>query len=304
VKIIRDIRQYDLGPSVAAIGNFDGIHQGHQALISKVLAKAKTHALTPILITFEPMPAEYFQASQPPVRLMSIGEKWIFLQHSGVQAMVVLKFSSTLAAMPAEGFVEKMLLSALQVKHLIVGEDFRFGYQRQGDVALLQQHMTVERLEAVYHERQRVSSTLVRQAVQSGNFDQASTFLNRDYSIIGRVIHGKKLGRTLGYPTLNIPLKRKQSPVHGIYVVSVIGLEKQPLPGVASVGTRPVVSGKELLLEVHLFDFNQDCYGQRVQVQFYQKLREELSFDNLDQLCEQMHQDSQQARAYFAMRTI
>lgn len=285
------------GQCVASIGNFDGVHLGHQAILSKLKTLAKNQSIPSMVITFEPTPLEFFKGEAAPARLMRFLEQYQSLKDY-VDYLTVLPFNQNFAEIEAEDFIK--ILQSINIKTLVQGSDFRFGKARKGDVDLL----TTKGIEVlvpqmVEVEGERVSSTRTRHALQLGNFELAFKLLGRAYSNSGRIIHGAKLGRKLGYPTANIPMRRVKSPVHGIYIVEMLGLGDKVLPGVANVGTRPVVDGEEFLLEVFLFDFDQDIYGKRVEVRYLKKLRDELNFDSLDDLKIQMAIDCQQARDYF-----
>lgn len=294
----------DFNGCVVTIGNFDGVHQGHQVLLANVVEKAKNLALPSVVMTFEPQPLEYLFPDKSVARLTRFREKFVFLSESGIDKVLVIRFDRDFARLTADEFVQSLLVNKLKVKHVMVGEDFHFGKGRQGNVELLkkagQEHgFTVETQADVMMDAERVSSTRVRQALLAGNHELANRLLGRPYSMMGRVVHGDKLGRVLGYPTANIHLHRKASPVMGVYVVRVHGLGKNPLPGVANIGIRPTIGGTRSLLEVHLFNFNQSIYGQYVSVEFCHKLRDEERYDSLEALKTQIEIDVDQAREYF-----
>ncbi|MBV8803178.1 MAG: bifunctional riboflavin kinase/FAD synthetase [Gammaproteobacteria bacterium] len=289
---------------VLTIGNFDGIHLGHQALIKRIKASAQELAISSMVMTFEPQPLEYFAAEHPVPRLTRFREKFSLLSASGVDQVCVVRFNAKIAALTAEEFIKKILCETLHVKHLIVGKDFRFGYQRQGDINMLRAagalfNFTVEIMPDVILAGERVSSTRVRKALGENNLALAEGLLGRPYSMMGKVVYGNQLGRQLGFPTANIYLHRIATPVHGIYVVGVYGLKKKPVKGVANVGTRPTVDGTRILLEVYLFNFKQMIYGKEVTVEFYEKLREEERYANLELLKDQMKKDAKLAKEYF-----
>lgn len=285
---------------VATIGNFDGVHQGHQVLLSQVTKTANLLKLPSLVITFEPQPLEYLLPQKSVPRLTRLREKFCLLAESGIDNVLMIRFDEDFAELSADEFIQ-LLVEKLNIKHLIVGDDFRFGRGRQGDIARLKQatDFTVETQTDVLLESQRVSSTRVRQALLAGDHALAQRLLGHPYFMMGRVVHGDKLGRVLGYPTANIYLHRKVSPVMGIYVVRVHGLAKKPLPGVANVGIRPTIGGTRSLLEVHLFNFNQVIYGKYVSVEFCHKLRDEERYETLDALKAQIAIDAEQARNYF-----
>lgn len=290
---------------VATIGNFDGVHLGHQAVLGQVSEQAARMHLPSTVITFEPQPLEYFAPEKAPARLTRFREKFEALRRFNVDRLLVLPFNHKLAQLTAAEFIQRVLVDGLQVRYLVVGDDFRFGRGRHGDFAMLQQAgqqfgFDVVNVHSFCVDGQRVSSTRIREALQRGDHAGAETLLGRQYRMSGRVAHGDKIGRQLGYPTANIHIRRKTTPLQGIFVVEVYGLHGEPLNGVASLGTRPTVNGKKMLLEVYLFDFDQNIYGQHLQVGFLHKLRDELRFTSLDALKIQIDRDVEQAKAYFA----
>jgi riboflavin kinase/FMN adenylyltransferase len=292
------------------LGNFDGIHCGHQYLINQTIAYAKKNKLCSVLLTFDPMPSEIFSPQRCPARLMRFIEKWDFLKCLDLDELLILRFNLKLAQLSALAFIEHILVRKLHVKQIFVGEDFRFGFKRQGDVALLRQQGDVFGYSVTTHTEfvgstgghpsQTISSTGIRAAIQAGDFSLAENLLGHPYKNIGRVVHGSKLGRELGCPTANIPMKRKVSPVHGVYVVYV-EFDGQRHYGVASVGNRPAIGGDlAFLLEVHLFDFSGDLYGKRLEVTYLHKLRDEWMFDSLDALKMQIKKDCQMTKDYLS----
>ncbi len=293
---------------VATIGNFDGVHRGHQALLQQVNEAAKRLNVPSVVVTFEPQPSEYFLQGKPLTpRLTRLREKFHALAHYGADKVLVLRFDAKLSALSAEEFVEKILVRGLGVKHVIVGDDFRFGKARQGDVEFLKKAgersgFTAERLASVMIDGERVSSTRVRQALTAGDQTLAERLLGRAYTMEGRVVRGDQRGRSIGFPTANIYVQRKMTPVQGVYAVKMQGVTTDSLSGVANVGVRPTVGGTRTLLEVHLFDFNQEIYGQQVVVEFCKKLRDEKRYETLDLLKEQIAIDAKQARDYFYER--
>jgi len=289
----------------ATIGSFDGVHLGHQALLEKLSDEGRARSLPVTLITFEPQPREYFSPGSTPPRLTRFREKLEALQCCPVDRVVCLRFSDALAALTADEFIRRLLIDGLGVEYLVVGDDFRFGKNRKGNKALLQQSAELHgfqlgTLEDFEMGGQRVSSTRVREALESGDLGTARALLGRPYSMCGRVAHGDKRGRTIGFPTANIFLHRASVPVSGVFAVEMLGIDDAPIPGVANVGTRPTVDGSRALLEVHLFDFARDIYGHHVQVRFVKKLREERKFDSFEHLKQQIQLDSGQARAFFS----
>jgi riboflavin kinase/FMN adenylyltransferase len=289
----------------ATIGSFDGVHLGHQAVLKQLAAQGRERQLPVTLVTFEPQPREYFVPDDVPPRLTRFREKLEVLEHCDIDRVVCLRFNATLAALSAEEFIHKIVLDGLAVKYLLVGDDFRFGRQRAGDFSLLEQTgklhgFPVVKMETYNAGNQRVSSTRVRAALRDGDLTSAEALLGRHYCMTGRVAHGDKRGRTIGFPTANIYLHRSASPVDGVFAVEMHGIERQPIAGVANVGTRPTINGTRALLEVHLFDFNRDIYGRHVQVSFLKKLRPERKFESFDMLKQQILLDAEKARAFFS----
>jgi len=278
---------------VATIGNFDGVHLGHQAVIGQLAEQGQQLGLPTMVVLFEPQPMEFFKPEQAPARLTRFREKLRALSRYSVDWVLCISFNESFAALPAEAFIDQVLVKALGVRYLVAGDDFRFGKNRQGDFALLQTRgkqsgFQVVNMHTFNIDGKRVSSTRVRQALVKGDLVNAQKLLGRPYRMCGRVAHGDKIGRTLGIPTANIYLHRKVSPIEGIYVVEVFGLDRQPMPGVASVGTRPTVGGTRSLLEAHLFDFDDDIYGRYINIDFLYKLRDEEKYDSLESLKKQI----------------
>ena len=293
------------GGCVSTIGNFDGVHLGHQAVLGQLAEKAAELCLPSVLITFEPQPMEYFVPDKVPARLTRFREKMLALQRYSVDRVCCLSFNEKLARLTAKDFIEQILVEKLGVKYLVVGDDFRFGRNRTGTFAMLveagKKHgFHVISMHTFEIDGGRVSSTRIRTALEFGDMASAEKLLGRRYRMSGRVAHGAKLGRELGFPTANVHLHRHASPLYGIFVVEVFGLDEEPLQGVASVGTRPTVNETKALLEVFLLDFNQDIYGRHIQVSFLKKLRDEEKFDSLDALKKQIQMDVEQAQAFFA----
>jgi riboflavin kinase/FMN adenylyltransferase len=291
----------------ATIGNFDGVHLGHQALLAAVKKQAHARGLPSVVITFEPQPLEFFGKNPTLPRLMRWREKFLALAGCGIDRVMLLRFNDQLANLSAEEFVGKILQRGLQVAHLTIGDDFHFGKGRRGDFNLLKTMGTssgfsVESIPTVLVDNERVSSTRVRKALANDDHALVKKLLGRAYTMRGRVVHGDKLGRVLGYPTANIFLHRQATPIHGVYIVRLHGLAAQALPGVANIGNRPTVNGTRDLLEVHLLDFNQDIYGKAVCVEFCEKIRAEERYDTLDLLKAQMTKDASIARKYFIAR--
>jgi riboflavin kinase/FMN adenylyltransferase len=284
------------GRCALTIGNFDGVHRGHRALIDRVGAKAREAKLTSCVLTFEPHPREFFAAAAAPARLTRLRDKLELMAQAGVERVHVARFDAGFAALPAERFITDVLVRGLGVQWLLVGRDFRFGAQRAGDFATLQnQGFALEAMPDVQFEGKRVSSSAVRAALKAGELADAECLLGHPYTISGRVAHGAKLGRALGFPTANIVLRRPP-PLTGIFVVEV---DKRG-PGVASVGRRPTVNPVTIpLLEVHLFDHDGDLYGEHLRVRFLKKLRDEEKYDGLPALQAAIARDARQAREFF-----
>ena len=309
MRVIRGLHNLGLGGGgcVATIGNFDGVHLGHRAVFQRLSAQGRSLGLPTTVITFEPQPMEFFAPERAPARLTRLREKLDALQHCGIERVALLPFGPRLAAMGARAFVRELLVDGLGVRFLLVGDDFRFGHGRQGDYALLEamgrdHGFAVEDLNTVTHGGERISSTRIREALSRGDLGQARHLLGRPYRICGRIGHGDKRGRTIGYPTANINLHRRVSPLRGVYAVMVDGVADRPWPGVANIGTRPTVTGDtRYLLEVHLFDLNSDLYGRHAQVEFRLKLRDEQRFDSFPALKAQIDRDAVAARAFLGV---
>jgi riboflavin kinase/FMN adenylyltransferase len=289
---------------VATIGNFDGVHRGHQAVIEQCSQQAARLGLPVTLITFEPQPGEYFHPESAPARLTRLREKIKVLDQCGVARILCLPFNARLAALEPETFIREILVEGLGVKYLVVGDDFRFGKDRAGNFSLLQQAgerhgFEVASMHTYCLGNDRVSSTRVRDALLRGDLITAATLLGRTYAMSGRVAHGDKRGRTTGFPTANVFLHRTASPVAGVFAVEMEGVDDAPVAGVANVGCRPTVGGTRALLEVHLFDFDRDIYGRHVQVSFLKKIREERRFDSFQALQEQIRLDASEAKDFF-----
>lgn len=287
---------------VLTIGNFDGVHLGHQTVLKQVQQKAETLGVPAVVMTFEPQPLELFLQSRAPARLTRLRDKYVQLSKLKLDRLLCVNFNKRFADLPPEQFIKELLVDKLGVKYLVVGDDFRFGRKRQGDFSLLQQAGKQYGFEVVSTESfclktKRVSSTAIRQALAHDELEQAKVMLGRHYSISGRVAHGRKLGRTIGFPTANIPLKRCVSPVSGVYVVKTL-LDGKEIGGVANVGQRPTVNGVRQQLEVHLFNFEQDLYGRQLEVCLLHKLREEVKFPSFDALKTQIELDAEAARVW------
>ena len=306
MKFIRglpQLRPHHLG-CVATIGNFDGVHLGHQTVLQQLVTKAKALQLPTVVITFEPQPQEFLVPDKAPARLTRLREKIMVMRHHQIDRILGLRFNSQFADLSASDFIDQILVKGLGIQHLVVGDDFRFGKQRQGNFTLLQkagqQHgFTVESQQTFILDNKRVSSTGVRQALMQGDLYNAKTLLGRPYTLWGRIRYGQQMGRQIGFPTANILLHRQISPLTGVFAVLVHGLKDNPLAGVANLGTRPTVDDHQLLLEVHLFDFDKSIYGHGVEVEFVQKLRDEQRFASFEALKQQITLDVQKAKAVF-----
>lgn len=290
---------------VATIGNFDGVHLGHQAVLTQLAERAASLGLPSTLVIFEPQPSEYFSPQTAPSRLTRLREKLTALQEYGVERVLCLPFDRRLAELSADEFITRILVDGLAVKHLVVGDDFQFGKGRGGDFSSLVEAgrvhgFPVEPLATFAFDGARVSSTRVREALQQGKLDRAKSLLGRPYSMSGRVAHGDRRGRSIGYPTANIHLHRISAPLDGVFAVELTGIGSLPRQGVANIGNRPTVDGTRTLLEVHLFDFDREIYGAHVTVTFLHKLRSEQRFESFDLLKVQIDSDAEAARAFFA----
>jgi riboflavin kinase/FMN adenylyltransferase len=302
--LFRDVAGPSLAPggSVLCVGAFDGVHLGHRALLARVRERAAARGLLPLALSFEPIPREFFARGAPVPRLASAREKIEYLFDGGISILLSLRFNAVLASMSADTFVEQVLHRRCGAREVWIGADFRFGHARRGDVALLREHgarlgFDVEVMDDVCIDGERASSSTVRAHLAAGEFDEAARLLGRRFAIGGHVVRGQQLGRQLGYPTANIRLGRRTSPVGGIFAVRVHGIGATALPGVASLGVRPTVHGVEPLLEAHVFDFDGDLYGRRIDVEFVQKLRDEEKFHDLDAMVRQIDRDAAEARS-------
>ncbi|WP_439238784.1 bifunctional riboflavin kinase/FAD synthetase [Lonepinella sp. BR2919] len=306
MQLIRSIHHFprNFSPCTLTIGNFDGVHLGHQKILTHLKEKARALNLPTVVMIFEPQPREYFQGEKAPARLMRLRDKLDYFQQAGIDYVICTKFDRTFAEQTAQNFISELLVNKLNVKFLSIGDDFHFGQGRQGNFALLQQAsqkygFEVENNRTFCLNELRISSSAIRQALAEDRLADAEKLLGRPYCIWGKVIHGQKLGRTLGFPTANIHLHRQVNPIKGVYAVQVKLNCGQIVQGIANIGQRPTVQGLIQLLEVHLFDFEQNLYGQNIQVEFCYKLRNEIKFASLEALKQQIQQDADIARAYF-----
>lgn len=293
---------------VATIGAFDGVHLGHQAVMNHLKSKAAELNLPSTVIVFEPLPREYFSPIKAPARIMSFREKFQAMSQLGVDRLLRIRFNEALREMSAKRFVEDVFVAGLGVRYVVLGDDFRFGNDRQGDVRFIQQQGEIHGYDAGPTPTQewqgdRVSSTRIRQALEAADFDRAETMLGRPYTISGKVIYGRQLGQTIGTPTANLELRRLRAPLAGVYAVEVSGAGLDGALGVANVGVRPTVDDSiKANLEVHLLDRNIELYGQHIEVCFRHKLRDEKKFDSVDELKLNIARDIENTRAWFAQR--
>lgn len=306
IRGLHNLRARHRGCAVT-IGNFDGVHLGHQAVLGQLAERAAELGLPMAVMIFEPQPQEFFAPETAPARLTRLREKLEALRRYAVERVLCLRFDRALASLTAEEFIQRVLIDGLDVRYLVVGDDFRFGKGRSGDFKLLQeigerQGFPVVNMHTFAIGGERVSSTRVRDALAQGDLETAGALLGRPYRMSGRVAHGEQRGRSIGFPTANIHLHRDKTPLQGVYAVELFGLEHEPLPGIANLGRRPTVDGTRLQLEVHLFDFDQDIYGRNVHVNFLQRIRDERKFESFDALREQIVRDAEQARAFFRRR--
>lgn len=289
---------------VATIGNFDGLHRGHQKVIQSLIELGQQLNLPTCVILFEPHPQEFFYGERAPARLMRFREKIKLLRLLNIDRVLCLRFNKRLAECTAEEFIKKILVDKLGIKGLIIGDDFRFGRERQGDFHLLKRlgqeyGFNVFSTPTVSFENERIGSSRVRNAIKQADFKLAALLLGRPFRLSGRIIYGDQRGRLLGFPTANIGLHRRVIPLQGVFVVNVYGLEAIPLGGVANIGKRPTVNGLKNLLEVHLFEFDQNIYGRFIEIEFLKKIRDEKKFDSLEALKQQIAIDAVSAKNYF-----
>lgn len=290
---------------VATIGAFDGVHNGHQAVLGHLLQKAQEFKLPSTVILFEPLPREYFAPLQAPPRLMSFAEKFRALEALGIDRVLRVRFVESLRNMGAESFIERIFVDGLGVRYIVVGDDLRFGRGREGDFDLMQSLGSRYGYEAMHTDTlgisgTRVSSTRIREALEKADFVLAEELLGRPYSMTGKVVYGDQRGRTLGVPTANLELHRLRSPLAGVYVAQVTGAGVESAPAVVNVGTRPTIGeGLRANLEVHLLDYAGDLYGKTLTVTFRQKIRNEARFESLDELKDQLEKDKACGREFF-----
>lgn len=308
MELIRDLHNLkkNNGHCVATIGNFDGIHIGHHKILQQLKEKSAQLKLPSTVVLFEPQPQEFFKPDTAPARVMRFRDKVEKLAQMDIDCTLCLRFNHRLANLKAEEFIDRVLVSGLGVRYLIVGHDFRFGKGRKGDFHLLEsygeQHdFSVVLTEACKINDRRVSSTWLREALGAGDMNLAAELLGHPFSISGRIVHGDKRGKELGYPTININLHRLHSPVSGIFISQVIGLDERPLPAVTSIGTRPVFEGAQMNMETYILDFDRDVYGYRVRVELFDKIREEMAFIGIEELRNAIEQDVEETKKYFGL---
>lgn len=306
VRHLSDLPHAELtGGSVVTIGSYDGLHPGHRALLDRVLDKARKQSVPSMVMSFEPTPQEFFSAEAPPARLMRFREKFEALSDYGIEYFYCPRFSAAMRGISAAAFIRRVLVHGMNARHIVIGDDFRFARRREGTLAELERagralDYTTEQVPSVMVGGIRVSSTAIRGALAAGDVARANTLLGRPYRMSGRIVRGRRVGRSLGYATANVDLRRRQSAVLGIYAVRVHGLPEGPVDGVASVGTRPTFDLCKPLLEVHLFDFERDIYGEYIHVDFIEHLRDELKFASVEELVAQMRVDEENARSALA----
>jgi len=306
MKLIRGLHNLTrpLSGCVATIGNFDGLHLGHQHIINQLKAVAEIADQPTVVILFEPQPVEFFAPGRAPRRLSRLRDKITQLASMDVDYMLCLQFNQALAELSAEQFIQQILVDRLNLKHLVIGDDFRFGKNRLGDFHLLQKNgrklgFDVENSHTLLIDDERVSSTRIRHCLASNDLVMARQLLGRPYTLSGRVAHGKKLGRELGFPTINLKMGSRLIAVDGIFAVLVKGIDNRVLRGVANIGTRPTVNGVDTILEVYILDFSEQIYGRCVEVEILHKIRDEQKFDSLDALKQKIHQDIDEAITFF-----
>ncbi|KJY90954.1 MULTISPECIES: bifunctional riboflavin kinase/FAD synthetase [Vibrio] len=306
IRGIHNIKAHHSG-CVLTIGNFDGVHLGHQAVLRQVSEQAAKLGLPATVMTFEPQPLELFAKEKAPARLTRLRDKFVQLRKLNIERLLCVNFNKRFANQTPDEFISDLLVKRLGVKFLVVGDDFCFGKGRKGNFQMLKEAGKKHGFEVVSTqsfclEQLRVSSTAIREALASDEVNSAAEMLGRNYSISGRVSHGRKLGRTIGFPTANIPLKRCVSPVSGVYVVEALGLGDKPIGGVANIGNRPTVNGVRQQLEVHLFDFQANLYGKQLEIVLIHKLRDEHKFDSFEALKQQIELDAEAARVWLRQR--
>ncbi len=311
MKLIRGLHNLTqpLSGCVATIGNFDGLHLGHQHVINQLKAVAEIKDLPAVVIIFEPQPVEFFAPDKAPRRLSRLRDKIMQMSHLGIDILLCLEFTRSFAELTAAQFVHDILIQRLNIKHLVIGDDFRFGKNRNGDFDYLKScghdnDFEVENTHTLLIDNERVSSTRIRHCLANNDLVTTRQLLGRPYTLAGKVAHGKKLGRDLGFPTINLKMGPRPIAVHGIFAVLVKGLDNRVLRGVASIGTRPTVNGVGTILEVYILNFSEQIYGRCVEIEILHKLRDEEKYDSLTALKTQINQDIEDAKTYFEHNEI
>jgi len=290
---------------VLTIGNFDGLHLGHQTVIDKLVKQSQRLGLPVVVLIFEPQPLEYFLGDNAPSRLMRLREKVIQFSQLTIDDLLILPFNRKLADYDANAFIKELLVERLNVKYLVIGDDFHFGKAREGNFSLLKEKgrqfgFEVKNSQSYLQQGMRISSTLIRDALGIGNLKRAKEMLGRDYSICGRISHGDQRGRTLGFPTANIQMLRRNTPIRGVFAITMTGIGQSEIQGIANVGIRPTFNGgSKVILETHLFEFNQEIYGAYVEVHFKDKIRDEMRFESFEQLQAQIKEDVARVKQFF-----
>lgn len=292
------------GGCVATIGNFDGVHRGHQSVFEQVKRLALTHSLPSVVMTFNPLPHEYFKPESRLLRLQTFRDRVLSIEACGIDRLLVVRFDQTFANQPADTFVQNSLIKDMEVRHLLIGDDFHFGQNRTGTIETLRAAEIPDRFEVsatstVMHQDDRISSTRVRKLMQDNDCEQVTALLGRPHRISGHVVHGEKVGRQLGFPTANVALKDHRPLLCGVFAVTATTEDGQTWPAVANLGERPTIGGRKLLLEVHLLDQSVDLYGQSLAVDFHQFIRGEKKFDSFDELKAAIAADADTARRFF-----
>jgi riboflavin kinase/FMN adenylyltransferase len=295
--------------SVVTIGSFDGLHLGHRQLLDSVLSVSRSTTMPSIVMSFEPTPKEFFALTNPPARLMRFREKFDALAEYGIDMFYCPRFNAAMRDIPAATFIRRILVHGLNARHIVVGDDFQFARKREGSVDDLLRvrdalQFDIERVPSIVKENIRVSSTAIRGALQVGDLPLATSLLGRPYRMSGKIVRGRRVGRTLGFATANVDVRRRQSAVMGIFAVRVSGLPEGSVDGVASVGTRPTFNLTKPVLEVHLFNFDRDIYGEYIHVDFIGHLRKEEKFESVDELVAQMRKDAENARSILASNAV
>lgn len=306
MQVFRGINHPFIAPTcVLTIGNFDGVHKGHQAMLTSLAKEAKRRKVAATVLTFEPHPLEYLVPEKAPARISKLRDKLLEFERCGIDQVIVLRFNEELAKLTAHDFVEQVIVNGMHAQFVLVGDDFGFGSHRSGDYAYLKQvslgyGFDAQQMASFEVDRQRVSSTLVRQTLFDGDMRKVHSLLGREYAISGHVVHGRKLGRELGFRTLNVRFDHKKCAASGIFVGRVSGIEDKPIPGVVSVGVRPTVDhSQEVLVETHLFDWSGNAYGKVICVELLHKLRDEVKFPCLEALKKGIAQDCEEAKKYW-----